>query len=155
MSRHVLQLIGFALLLVGCSSHPTSDVVRISPTVPGQEKTTYAGKDHLVRWLMRRRSDFQIQHEGGTSQVKLSFRVATYLVERRVWLEQEGRPLPSREVVKKALWENGAVLVTNTVTLKNGTNNFSIATDGDAVDVTPGRPVYLLLDGDIELSPIK
>jgi len=154
MSKHItIQIIGFAILLVGCS-RPGPDVVRFAPTVSGQEATTRGGKDHLVRWLQRR-SDFEIEHQGADSQIKVGFRVATYLAERRVWLEQEGQALPTREVVTKSFWENGDVLVSNTVTLKAGTNHFSIVTDGNPVDVTPGRPVFLLLDGGIEVTGAK
>lgn len=138
------------ILLVGCSV-PAPDVVQFAPTVSGEEKTTRAGKDHLVRWLQRR-SEFEIQHQGGPERVKIGFRVASYLAQRHVWLEQDGQALPAREVVQKSFWEGGEVLVTNTVTLQAGRNLFAIVTDGDSVDVTPGRPVFLLLDGGIELD---
>ena len=149
MSR-LTQFIGIALLLAGCS-RPGPDVVRIAPTVAGQETTTRGGTDHLVRWLQRR-SDFEIHHQGAAGKVKVEFRVATYRAERHVWLEQEGQPLPTRELVTKTFWENGDVLISNTVTLKSGINHFSIVTDGNAVDVTPGRPVFLLLVGGIDVT---
>jgi hypothetical protein len=154
MSKLVLaELLGLALFLSACS-HTSTDTVRIAPTVAGQENTTRDGKDHKVRWLQRR-SEFEINHDGPPEQAKVSFRVAGLKIERHVWLEHDGKVLPARETVSKSFWEGGDFLVTNTVNLHPGANSFAIVTDGDPVDVTPGRPVFLLMDGGIEINGVS
>ena len=151
MSRFVAtELILLTLVLAGCS-RPAPDVVRFAPTVAGQEKTTVAGRDHMVRWVQNR-TDFTIDHQGSPRRVKLSFRVASHQAERHVWLEQDGNALPTRESVSRDFWEGGDVWVSNIVTLHEGQNHFTIVADGQPVDVTPGRPVVLLLIDDVMLE---
>jgi hypothetical protein len=122
------------------------------PTIAAQEVTTRDGRDYSVRWLQRR-SPFQIQHEGPLHQVKIGFRVATFQAQRQVWLEQDDQALPVRLSVRKSFWERGDVWLANTVTLHTGENRFAIVTDGSSVDVTPGRPVFLLLIDGIRVEP--
>ena len=154
MSKLALaELLGLALFLSACS-HTSTDVVRVAPTVSGLENTTRDGKDYKVRWLQGR-SDFEINHDGPVEQAKVGFRVATFKIQRHVWLEQNGKVLPVRETLTKNFWEGGDVLVTNTVTLQPGANSFAIVTDGDSVDVTPGRPIFLLMVGGIEINGVS
>uniref|UniRef100_Q02BE3 DUF8201 domain-containing protein n=1 Tax=Solibacter usitatus (strain Ellin6076) TaxID=234267 RepID=Q02BE3_SOLUE len=132
-------------------SPPESDLPQMAPTVSGAESTTQRGLEYSVRWLQQR-TEFKIQHEGAPRPVKVSFRVATYQAERQVWLEHDGQALPVRQSVRKSFWDGGDVSVANTVTLHTGENRFTIVTDGSAVDVTPGRPVFLLLVGGIDVA---
>jgi hypothetical protein len=153
----LIQLVGIVVVFVGCStphtsnSEPAAVVPRLGPSFPPAEAHTFAGKNYSVRWLQQR-SEFEIHHEGPPRVVKISFRIATFKVARRVWLEHDGAALPAREVGPKNFWEGGDVLIDNTVTLHAGENRFAIVTDGNSVDVTPGRPVFLLLIDGIEVT---
>jgi hypothetical protein len=101
---------------------------------------------------LQQRSEFTIQTAGPSRKVKIGFRVASLRAKRNVWLEQGGQALPTRQVVTKSFWEGGDVLIENTATLDPGETHFAIVTDGSPVEVSPGRPVFLLLVGGIDIS---
>jgi hypothetical protein len=126
-------------------------IVQLSPSVWGEEPTTRDGKDYRVRWLQQR-SEFTIQNGRTPRTVKIGFRVATLRTPRNVWLEQAGQALPVRQAVQKSFWDGGDVLIENTATLRSGENPFAIVADRSPDELSPGRMVFLLLVGGIELS---
>jgi hypothetical protein len=148
--------ITIVLFLSGCGQpqpqpEPLAAVAQFSPSVWGEEPTTRDGKEYRVRWLQQR-SEFTIQNGTTPRTVKIGFRVATLRTPRNVWLEQSGQPLPVRQTVQKSFWEGGDVLIQNTAALTKGKNSFAIVADGSPDELSPGRLVFLLLIGGIEVS---
>jgi hypothetical protein len=121
---------------------------------PAPEPAERRGHSYSVRWLFAPASTFRVDHGEGDSRARVRFTVATHGAERMVGLEQDGRPVGERVAVRQGFWEFGEVTVEAEVTLRPGFNWFSIAADGPAVDISPGRPVYLLLVGPVEVSYI-
>ncbi|MCL4844641.1 MAG: hypothetical protein KJZ79_22515 [Bryobacteraceae bacterium] len=119
---------------------------------PDPEPAERRGHSFSVRWLLQRVSTFRVDHGEGERRARVRFTVATHGAERMVGLEQDGRPVGERVAVRQGFWEFGEVTVEAEVTLRPGFNWFSIATDGPAVEISPGRPVYLLLVGPVEVS---
>jgi hypothetical protein len=150
----IIKVVGIAavLFLSGCGQpEPSAPIVQFSPFVWGEEPTTRDGKDYRVRWLQQR-SEFTIQNGRTPRTVKIGLRVATLRTPRNVGLEQAGQVLPIRQTVHKSFWEGGDVLIENTATLRSGKNPFAIVADGSPDELSPGRLIFLLLVGGIEVS---
>jgi hypothetical protein len=118
---------------------------------PEAEPATRGEQQYSVRWLIAPASAFRVDQGETARRARVRFTVATHGAERMVGLEQDGRPVGERVAVRQGFWEFGEVTVEVEVTLRPGLNWFSIVADGPPVDISPGRPVYLLLVGPVEV----